>query len=124
MKMQDHFPDLPGWLAILLAKLLPAGLGVAIVAAADKPATRREMALRFFVGLSFSGLFTEAAMDALRSFAWLAWVDPHRISHIVAVAGVLGAVGWSFVGGAVVWLKRFRADPAAAVAEARKDLTP
>jgi len=106
----------------LLAKLLPAAFGAWLMLMVDPPEDRKELFTRVFVGLGMSGLFTEATIDVLHGLSWFAAIDPRNIWHVVAVAGVWGAVGWFVVGALVMWLKKLRNDPVAAIGEAKKVL--
>lgn len=105
----------------LLAKLLPAGLGAAIMILVDPPQNKRELFARLFVGLGMSFLLTPFTIDFLHSNVGLFNVlDYHNVQHVCAVAGAWGAVGWFIVGAAAMWLKKFRADPMAAIEDAKK----
>lgn len=104
----------------ILAKLLPAGIGAALMIAVDPPATKRELFLRLFVAFAFSYLFGDVMFDFAKSFNLFAFMDAAKRAHVVAVDGIAGASGWFVVGGASQLLKKFRADPAAAVKEARE----
>jgi hypothetical protein len=104
-----------GLLSALLTKLLPAGIGAAIMIAVDMPSSKRELFLRVFVAMACSIVFGEALFDYLDSTDWFAFLDPLKHMHHAAVNAVLGGAGWFVMGGAAMMLKRFRADPAAAV---------
>jgi hypothetical protein len=119
MKMNDLTPDPSGPVAALLYKFLPAGVGAAIMVAVDLPASRRELFLRVFVAMAGCYLWGGVVMDWLTTVGWLAFIDPSKREHQVAVNGALGAVGWSAVGAGSMWLKRFRMDPGAAAREVK-----
>lgn len=106
----------------ILAKLLPAGIGAALMVAVDPPADKRELFARLFVAFAFSYLFGDVAFDFAKSFALFAFLDASKRMHNVAVDGFMGAVGWSVLGGVSMWLKKFRANPVQAVEEAKKVL--
>lgn len=130
-KMQEQFsshPDAAGWLAVALGwlgaalmKVLPAGLGAAIVVLVDPPETKRDLFARFFCAFVASVFLGEFALDLLRAnIGWLSFLDPTKRTHMAAIDFIMGAVGWFLFGGAVMWLKRLRLDPAAAAEEARR----
>ncbi|HEY0824084.1 MAG TPA: hypothetical protein VGD76_09885 [Ramlibacter sp.] len=120
MKMHDlQFPE---WLAAVLYKFLPAGLGAAIMIAVEPPKTRKELFWRLVAAFICSAIFGEVVMDALKSFSWFTFLDPAKRSHQAAVDFVVGGGGWFLLGGAGVMLRRFKGDPAAAVEEAKKVL--
>lgn len=105
----------------LLAKLLPAGLGAAIMILVDPPQNKRELFARLFVGLGLSFLLTRITMDFLHgNFSIFTVLDPRNVEHVCAVGGLWGAAGWFVVGGAAMWLKKFRADPMAAIEDAKR----
>jgi predicted membrane channel-forming protein YqfA (hemolysin III family) len=119
--MNEHFhPDAAGWLATVLSKLLPAGVGAAIMIAVDMPATKRELFMRVFVAMACSIVLGEAFFDYLDSTTWFSFLDPGKHMHHAAVNAVLGGAGWFVIGGAAMALKRFRADPVAAVKELKQ----
>lgn len=122
MRMNDqfHFPEATGWLAALLYKFLPAGLGAAIMIAVEPPKTRRELFWRLVAAFVCSAMFGELAMDALRSFSLFAFVDAGKRSHQAAVDFIVGGSGWFVLGGAGVLLRKWRSDPAAAAEDARR----
>lgn len=95
----------------LLYKLLPAGIGAAIMIAVDPPDTKRELFLRAFVAFAMSYLFGDIVFEVARGVQYLAFLNPGKPSHWNAVAGVVGAAGWFVAGGASVMLKRFRRNP-------------
>lgn len=110
-----------GWLAALLTKLLPAGLGAAIVVLVDPPATKRDLFARFFCAFVASVFLGDFALDLLRAnVGWLSFLDPGKRTHAAAIDFIMGAVGWFLFGGAVMWLKKLRAEPAAAIEEAKR----
>ena len=88
---------------IALSKLLPAGMGAAIMVAVDMPATRGELFARFFVAFACSHLFGDFALEVLEQ-----WV-PHLSARVVD--GTLGALGYFLAGGVSVLAKRFRRRP-------------
>lgn len=113
-------PEVAGWCAAVLYKLLPAGLGAALVVLVDPPEDKKELFARFFIGLAMSGMFTEVSIDVLHGFNWFATLTVHNVWHVVAVAGVWGGIGWFVVGGLTMWLKKFRADPIPTIAETKE----
>lgn len=121
-QMQDQLPETAGWVAALMYKLLPAGLGAAIMICVDPPDTRRELFLRLFVAFACSFLFGDVVLDGLHSFALLSFLDETKRMHRVAVDAITGGCGWFVIGGGVMLLKRWKADPLAAVQEAKKVL--
>lgn len=88
---------------IALAKLLPAGLGAALMVAVDMPKTRGELFARFFVAFACSHLFGDVTLAILQQ-----WV-PHLTGR--AVDGGLGALGYFLAGGIAVLAKRFKRQP-------------
>lgn len=88
---------------LAFAKLLPAGLGAAIMVAVDMPKTRGELFARFFVAFAFSHLFGDWVLAELHP--WL----PHLSARVVD--GTLGALGYFIAGGVSVLAKRFRRKP-------------
>lgn len=104
---------------VLLAKLLPAGIGAALMIAVDTPQTKREWFVRIFVAFACSFTFYGFTFDLLKSLSWFAFLDRANEDHQFAIRALLGACGWFLLGGAAMVLKRFRADPAAAVRELR-----
>lgn len=119
--MQDQL-SIPeaGWVAAILYKLLPAAAGAAIMVAVQLPESKREWFLRIFVALATSALFCDFAFDMLHSFGLFSFLQEGKKSHVAAVAGLIGATAWFLLGGAAMYLKRFRADPTGAIADARK----
>lgn len=109
MRMTE--PASSGAAGALLYKLLPAGIGAAIMIAVDPPNTKRELFLQAFVAFAMSYLFGDVAFEVAKGFSLLAFLDPSKPSHWNAVAGVVGAAGWFVAGGASVALKRFRRSP-------------
>jgi hypothetical protein len=103
----------------IFVKLLPAGIGAALMVAVDPPKDRRELFARAFVAFACSYLFGDTLFDFLDSTSWFAFLDGAKRHHHVAVDGFVGAVGWAAAGGLAMWLKKFRGDPAAAVRELR-----
>jgi high-affinity Fe2+/Pb2+ permease len=122
MKMQDLQPstETAGWLAPILYKLLPAGIGAAVMVAVQLPETKREWFNRIFVALACSLLFTDLVFDGLHSLAWLSFLNEGKKSHVAAVAGLVGASAWFVMGGFAMWLRKFRGDPAGAIEDAKK----
>lgn len=105
---------------VLLVKLLPAGLGAAIMVAVDPPKTRGELFARVFVAFSFSYLFGELAVSAIAAAPLIGdWFSPARAGHVRAIDGLLGALGWFAAGGVSVLAKRFRRRPLHTVREIR-----
>lgn len=104
----------------ILAKLLPAGIGAALMVAVDPPKDKRELFVRLFVAFAFSYLFGDVLFDFLRSLDTFAFLSPAKRSHTTAVDGLAGAIGWSVLGAGSMWLKKFRADPVAAVEDAKR----
>lgn len=122
MRMQELklSPEAAGWLGTILYKFLPAGVGAFLMVAVHLPQTKRELFARVFVALAGSLLFTDVLFDFLHSLSWFSFLDDSKKSHVAAVAGLIGACGWFVLGGVSMWLKKFRADPVAAVEEAKK----
>lgn len=106
----------------LLAKLLPAGIGAAIMIAVDMPATKREWFARIFVAFAFSYAFYGLAFDFTKSIPWFSFLDKNNEDHQFAIRALLGATGWFVMGGAAMVLKKFRKDPVAAVADVKKSI--
>lgn len=104
-------PASSGVAGALLYKLLPAGLGAAIMVCVDPPRSKRDLFARAFVAFAMSYLFGDVAFEITRSFSSFAFLDPNKASHVNAVGGVVGAAGWFVAGGVAVLLKRFRRDP-------------
>lgn len=92
-----------------ILKLLPAGLGAAIMVAVDPPKTRTEMLARAFVAFAFSHLFGDVAATLAANY--IPGFDGLTDGHRRALDGALGALGWSVCGGVAVIAKRFRRDP-------------
>lgn len=103
-----------------LAKLLPAGIGAAIMVAVDPPTNRSQLFARLFVAFAFSHLFGDLAGAALHD--WWPLFDPAKAPHDRALAGALGALGWFIVGGLSVLAKRFKRDPLGTASKVRKTL--
>lgn len=121
MKMQDlSNTDAAGWIAALLYKLLPGGLGAAVMICVDPPKGKRELFARLFVAFVFSAMLGDVAFDFLHSLSWFSFLDAGRRAHTVPVDFIVGGLGWFVIGGVSMWLKKFRADPVAAVEEAKK----
>lgn len=116
------------WLAIALptlSKLVPAGLGAAIMIAVDPPQNKRELFLRILVAFALSYMFTGVVIDFLHQFAWFSFLDRTKPEHRIPVEFLLGACGWSILGGIAMALKRFRQDPESALhaaGEAKREL--
>jgi hypothetical protein len=92
-----------------LMKILPSGIGAAIMVAVDPPRTRRELFGRALVAFACSHLFSEFAGDLLHSY-W-AMFDPSKPAHDRALGGAIGALGWFLAGGVSVMAKRFKRNP-------------
>lgn len=120
MQELQQYPESAGWLAAILYKLLPAALGAAIMVAVQLPESKREWFLRIFVALAASAVFCDFVFSFLHSFSLFSFLDEGKKGHVAAVAGLIGASAWFVMGGAAMWLKKFRADPVAAVGEAKK----
>lgn len=101
-----------------LLKMLPAGLGAAIMVAVDPPKTRGEMVARAFVAFAFSHLFGDVAATIVARY--LPGFDGHMDGHRRALDGALGALGWFVMGGVAVVAKRFRRNPLETVDRLRK----
>lgn len=115
-KMQDHLnPDTASWLAAVLYKFLPAGLGAFIMILVEPPKTRRELFWRLVAAFICSAVFGELAMDWLHSLSWFAFLDPLKRSHQAAIDFIVGGSGWFLLGGAGVMLRKWRGDPLAAI---------
>lgn len=104
-------PASSGAAGALIWKLLPAGIGAAIMIAVDPPGSKKELFARAFVAFAMSYLFGDVAFEAAKGLSWLAFLDASKPAHWNAVAGVVGAAGWFVAGGASVTLKRFRRSP-------------
>lgn len=104
---------------VLLAKFLPAGIGAALMVAVDPPKDKRELFARLFVAFAASYLFGDVVFDFLRTVGWFSFLDHAKRAHVVAVDGLVGAAGWSVLGGGSMLLKKFRTDPAGTVRELR-----
>jgi hypothetical protein len=101
----------------LLLKMLPAGLGAAIMVAVDPPKTRGEMLARAFVAFAFSHLFGDVAAAICANY--VPGFNAAAPGHIRALDGALGALGWFLCGGVAVVAKRFRRDPFRTVRDLR-----
>lgn len=99
---------------IALSKLLPAGLGAALMVAVDMPKTRGELFARFFVAFASSHLFGDVTLAILQQ-----WV-PLLTGR--AVDGGLGALGYFLAGGVSVMAKRFKAKPLETAGKIRRAL--
>jgi hypothetical protein len=93
---------------IALSKLLPAGIGAAIMIAVDMPKTRGELFARLFVAFAFSHLFGDAALALLGHYA-PGLADLKGVGR--ALDGTLGALGFFVAGGVAVLAKRFKKQP-------------
>lgn len=110
-------PDAAGWCAALLYKLLPGGLGALVMVCVDPPTNKRELFARLLVAFIVSYYLGDVAFDALRSFAWLSFLDPTKRAHTVGVDFIVGGAGWFLVGAAAMALKRLKGDPIGTVKE-------
>jgi hypothetical protein len=127
-----------GWFATLLAaisswvtplapyfwKFVPAPLGAVVMIAVDMPKTRSELFWRLVVSFVFSVMLGEAVFDFLDSFALLAFLDSAKRSHVAAVDFLVGGSGWFVLGAGAMWLRKLRADPMAAIADAKTIAKP
>lgn len=104
-----------------LSKLLPAGLGAAIMVAVDPPRTRGELFARIFVAFTFSHLFSDFLGIVLHE--WWPLFDVAKPAHDRALAGAIGALGWFLAGGAAVLAKRFRRNPLGTTRDVRRALS-
>jgi hypothetical protein len=112
MKMQDlQSPESASWIAALLYKLLPGGLGAAVVICVDPPESKRELFARMFVAFACSLVLGETVLDFAHSFPLFSFLDAAKRSHTVAVDFIVGGVGWAAIGGAAMLLKKWRANP-------------
>jgi hypothetical protein len=112
MKMQDlQSPESASWIAALLYKLLPGGLGAAVMICVDPPESKRELFARMFVAFACSVVLGEAVFDFAHSFALFAFLDAAKRSHTVAVDFIVGGIGWAAIGGSAMLLKKWRANP-------------
>ena len=116
----NNAPEAAG-LLVLLAKLLPAGIGAALIIAVDTPKTLRELFARVFVAFACSYLFGEVIFDYLDSTAMFGFLDWTKRGHHTAVDGLVGAFGWFIVGGLTGIARRFKNRPFK-VAEMLRDL--
>jgi hypothetical protein len=112
-RMQDHLssPEAAGWLAPILYKFLPGALGAFVMVMVDVPQTRRDLFIRLFVAFVASVVLGDVVFDLLHSFAWLAFLDDHKQSHVAAVNFLTGGFGWFVIGGGVMLAKRWRDNP-------------
>lgn len=125
MKAMDlqQSPDAATWLATIAAlfwKFAPAPLGALVMIMVDMPKTRTELFWRLVVSFIASVMLGEAVFDFLHSLSWLAFLDEHKRSHVAAVDFLVGGSGWFVLGAAAMYLRKLRADPEAAIQEARK----
>lgn len=104
----------------MVAKLLPAGIGAVLIAIVDPPQNKKEMFLRVLVAFVSSYLFSHIALDFAHQFSLFSFLDWSKDEHRVAVESLVGASGWFVLGAAAMLLKRFRADPIAAVQDVKK----
>jgi hypothetical protein len=120
--MQDHLqsPEAAGWLAALAYKFLPGALGALIMVMVDVPETRRDLFIRLFVAFVASVILGEVVFDYLRTWSALAFLDPAKGSHVAAVNFLTGGFGWFVIGGGVMFAKKFRSNPAEAIADAKR----
>jgi hypothetical protein len=120
--MQDHLqsPEAAGWLAALAYKFLPGALGALIMVMVDVPETRRDLFIRLFVAFVASVILGEVVFDYLRTWSALAFLDPAKGSHVAAVNFLTGGFGWFVIGGGVMFAKKFRNNPADAIADAKR----
>lgn len=88
---------------LAFSKLLPAGLGAAIMVAVDMPKTRGEFFARFFVAFAVCHLFGDFFLAVVQN-----WV-PQASARVVD--GSLGALGYFMAGGVSVLAKRFKKRP-------------
>lgn len=102
---------------IAISKLLPAGIGAAIMISVDMPKTKGELFSRLFVAFTFSHLFGDAAMALLAAYA-PAFAAAHGVSR--AVDGTLGALGFFVAGGVAVLAKRFKRQPLKTAGQIRR----
>jgi hypothetical protein len=113
MRMNDptQSPEAAGWIAALLYKLLPGGLGAAVMICVDPPESKRELFARMFVAFACSLVLGEAVFDFAHSFPLFSFLDAAKRSHTVAVDFIVGGVGWAAIGGGAMLLKKWKADP-------------
>lgn len=102
---------------IAISKLLPAGIGAAIMIAVDMPKTRGELFARVFVAFAFSHLFGDAAMALLSSYA-PTLAGAHGVGR--ALDGILGGLGFFVAGGVAVLAKRFKRQPLKTAGQIRR----
>lgn len=124
MKMSDptQSPEAASWIAAILYKLLPGGLGAAVMICVDPPASKRELFARFFVAFACSIFLGDVAMDWLDSLSWFAFLDPAKRAHQAGVDFIVGGVGWSAIGAAAMLMKKYRTDPMAAIRDGKEAL--
>lgn len=103
----------------VLYKLLPAGLGAAIMICVDPPDSRRELFARLFCAFAMSYLFGDVALTLLQQVTWFAFLDSSNRAHTNAVDGLVGACGWFVAGAASVLLKRFKRRPLKTIKDVR-----
>lgn len=118
--MKDNIMSEPASSAaagIAVSKLLPAGIGAAIMIAVDMPKTRGELFARVFVAFAFSHLFGDAALALLGHYA-PGVAALHGVGR--AVDGTLGALGFFVAGGVAVLAKRFKRQPLQTASKIRR----
>lgn len=118
--MQDLSSPETGWAAALLFKLLPGGLGAAVMICVDPPQSKRELFARMFVAFVASALLGDVVFDMLHTFSLFAFLDAGKRMHTVGVDFLVGGAGWFVIGAAAMLLKKYRADPLSAIEDAKK----
>lgn len=121
--MQDQLnSDSAGWLAAALYKFAPGALGALVMVMVDVPTTRKDLFIRLFVAFIASVLLGGVVFDGLHSLSWFSFLDINKPAHVAAVNFLTGGFGWFVIGGGVMFAKKFRDNPTAAIGEAKKDL--
>lgn len=122
MQELQSSPESAGWLAAGLYKFMPGAFGAAVAVLVDMPETKRDLFIRLTVAFIFSVMLGEAIFDWLHSFSLFSFLDANKRSHTSAIDFLSGSFGWFVIGGAVMYFKRFKADPVQAVDDAKKVL--
>lgn len=113
-------PEAATWCAAILYKLLPGGLGAAVMVCVDPPQNKRELFARLLVAFAVSYFLGDIVFDVLRSYSWLSALNPSKRAHTVGVDFIVGGAGWFVVGAAAMFLKRLKADPAKTIEDAKR----
>jgi hypothetical protein len=122
MKMHElqQSPDTASWLAAVIYKFLPGALGAFVAVLVDMPESKRDLFIRLLVAFIASVFLGDVIFDWLRTFHLFSFLDPAKRSHTSAIDFLSGSFGWFAIGGAVMYAKRWRADPIQAIEDAKK----